>query len=512
MYEILVQAVLDGADDIHSYIYLGGGLELPVAGKEIAEMMSSLNITEENRPFTAYGYLFRLDSLNGKIMGERRLDELNRFARYLSSLHENERAQLARFAGRHTHLTPTECMTDTPLLIGEDTREFTVAIMPEEYHSVPSVGYLHLPATDEEFIDAFDRARTVDIGYYIGVRECRRPFLNDILPSKPELFELNHLAERLAELDEIESLFFEAMVKMEKEPPNVARLINLTYNLDDCVLAPAQGLEELGRFAVQNGFYTEFDNLKDEMLETLNYQKLGELYKKEYGGVFVDGCLVMTLSPESEMESTYDGNPPVPELKPRHVFRLFLASSIEDGKGVYLDLPASVYDMNLAAKRLGRPNLTGCDFIICRSSIPKLNESLTGSESIYELSDLAEYLQMLRDDGDLPKYKAALEITNCADFSDYFSLAENLHNYEYYPEMISEYDYGEWELLGEYKLDSACAGMEHFNFAAFGRERMKQNGVVSTPYGMIRRIGPEQELTPQDDVQRNNPDAGMKFK
>jgi hypothetical protein len=47
-------------------------------------------------------------------------------------------------------------------------------------------------------------------------------------------------------------------------------------------------------------------------------------------------------------------------------------------------------------------------------------------------------------------------------------------------------------------LQYTSNGLEHFNFAAFGRERMKQNGVISTPYGMIRMICSEQKLTQQD--------------
>lgn len=152
MYEILLREMVDGADGSGDYTMLGEGLGLPATNEAIAEMMRLVNITEKYRPFTACGYSFRLDELNGKITGKRRLDELNRSAKYLFTLRENERTQLARFAGRRTRLTTAECMTDTPLFIGEVTWEFTVAIMPNEYHSVPSVGYLHLPASNEEFI------------------------------------------------------------------------------------------------------------------------------------------------------------------------------------------------------------------------------------------------------------------------------------------------------------------------------------------------------------------------
>lgn len=504
MYEILVLEMLDGLNG--NRIYLGHDLELPATDEIINKMMAGLNITEKERPFTAYDYRFRLDALNNKITGERRLDELNRFAKYLSTLQEYERDQLVRFANRRTRLSPTECMTDPPLFIGEDMREFTVAIMPLEYHSVPSVGYLHLPATQEEFIDAFDRARAFDTKYYIDLRECRCRFFWDALPEAPELFELNHLAERIASLDYNEILFFEAMVKMEKNPPDMARLINLTYNLDNCVITRASSLWELGRFAIDNNFFPELEAFPKEDYRYLNFKALGQRFQDEQGGVFVGGCFIANLAREDEIKTPYSGNPPVPNLKQSHILRLFLECSPENGRAVWLNLPANNYDMEQTAKQLGWENLADRGFICCRSSIPKLDKALTGNKNIYELNDFAEHLASLRDQGELPKYKAALEITNCADLSDLITLAENLNNYEFYPEIVSEYDYGEWELLGQYKLDHTSPGMEHFDFAVFGRERMKQNGVVSTPYGMIRMAGPEQKLGQQDSS-----NAGMQF-
>lgn len=504
MHEIYVTSVLDGSGN--NYTNLVDGLELPASDEAIAEAMRSFRITEQEYPLTASGYRFRLNALNGTVTGERRLDELNRFAKYLSTLQEKEREQLTRFAGRRTRLTPTECMVEAPLFIGEDTREFTVAVIPEEYHSVPSVGYLQLPASPEEFIDALDWARVADAGYSIEVWECRRLFLRKLLPREPELFELNHLAERLSTLDETESLLFEAMVAMEKKP-DVARLINLTHNLDNCVIVSAGNLPALGKFALDNGFFPEFDTVATEMFSYLNYEALGRRFQEENGGVFAGGFFITNLAGENEMKTPYSGRPPVPDLRPDHVLRLLLECSREDGRTVWLGLPAGNDEMDRAAGQLGWESLEGRGFIRCQSGIPKLDELLTGSESIHELSDFAEHLQYLRNQGDLPKYKAALEIAGCSDLAGCVALAENLGNYTFYPEIVSEYDYGEWELLGMYKLDATCPGMEHFHFAAFGRERMQENGVVSTPYGMIRETGPEQELTEQPDASN----AGMQF-
>lgn len=508
--EITIHNVLDGQSDSGDYTMLGvGGLELPTNNETIEAIMRAAGVSLKPYTAAAFGYRFKMNELNGRIIGNHTLTELNQFARYLASLREPEREQLARFAARFTRLTPVQCMIETPLFWDRNEREFVVALLPEEYHSSPSIGYLHLPATAVEFIDAIDRARTDGRESYIEVREVKRPYLRDSVMERPNLYELNYLAERLTGLTDNENLFFEAMVRLEKEPPSVPRLINLTYNLENCVLTDAGNHDELGRFAVESGFFPEFDNVPELVLKTIDYEQLGARFKKEQNGVFVDDCFIANLAAETEMAAPYNGKPPVPDLKPRCVMRLLLEYSQLDGDPVYLDLPASIYDINLAAKRLGWESLSGHDFMCCQSSIPRLDKTLSGNEDIHELADFAETLESLRWNGELQKYKAALEIAGCSTLADFAELAERLDQYEFRPEIVNAYDYGEWELLGMYKLDHTCPGMQHFDFAAFGRERLGQQGDSITPYGLISKKDVEQTLS--QDEQADPDMGGIKF-
>ena len=466
--EIRIHSVLDTDPETGAHITRStGNLDLPASDEEIANAIKLAGVKLNPHQPTSFDYSFKLDWLNGKIVGPHKISELNSLARYLKSLSAEDCQKLRRFAARCVHLTPSECMIDTPRFYGN--REFVVAIIPEQFHSVPPVGHLRLPAPDEEFIDAIDRARSDGAEFYIEVRDLKRSYLEDSVLDCTNLYALNHLAQRLQEMDGTDELLFEALVKMEKSTPNVARLINLSHNLEHCVLAPASDFDELGHFALENNFFPEYDTIPEELFDMLDYEKIGRRVHDEQGGIFLNGCYIVNLASEGEMLELYTGNPKMPNLLPESVMRLHLAQSETDGNPVYLQLPATERDIETTAKSLGWESIGGRFFISCHSGIAKLDAALTGRENIYVLSDFAECM----------------------------SLVNRLAEYKFNPEIVTAADYGEMELLRLHKLDRSCAGMEHFDFVAFGKVCLAQNGAQITPYGAIIKV-PNAQTISQD--------------
>ena len=148
----------------------------------------------------------------------------------------------------------------------------------------------------------------------------------------------------------------------------------------------------------------------------------------------------------------------------------------------------------MTAKSLGWESVGGRFFISCHSGIAKLDAALTGFENIYMLSDFAEVLRDLRLRGELPKYKAALDICENPDFEECMTLVNRLSEYKFNPEIVTASDYGEMEMLRRYKLDRTCPGMEHFDFSVFGKVCLAQNDAQITPYGAIMKIPNAQAL------------------
>ena len=151
---------------------------------------------------------------------------------------------------------------------------------------------LDLPATDYELLDAMEQLQPED---------GKRPYLEshaveeynylDKRIQETDLFRLNALAKRLAELDGRDMAVFEGLVCMdlqkgEKAIP-IGSLIDYAYSGDCChVVEDVVTDEELGRFLVENGFIPEAEDLSDEALKLLDYARIGKEHREAEGSAF----------------------------------------------------------------------------------------------------------------------------------------------------------------------------------------------------------------------------------
>ena len=158
-----------------------------------------------------------------------------------------------------------------------------------------------MPATDYELLDALDKLRLstadklyFDICDYYGYNYLA-PFISDAL----NLYELNALSRKLADLNPAQQTAFAGLLKMEVEKRDgdilVPKLIDLAYSADCChVVAEALNDSQLGRFYADNGFIPLTENVPDSVYELLDFEALGRKARNEEGGVFVDrdtyGC------------------------------------------------------------------------------------------------------------------------------------------------------------------------------------------------------------------------------
>gem|GEM_PF-186768 len=409
-------------------------------------------------------------------------------------------------------IQPESKLKNLPVPVVEQPKEFSVALKAADYNYAPSVGYLDLPATQPEILDAMDRARVRDgQEYIVEICDVHREYLCPLLPENPSLYELNYLAERLSELNDFEAVCFEGVVQMEKEPPDPARLINFTYNLDSCQIAEARNDAELGRFYAENDFVTELEGVSDKVFALLDFEKLGRSMREAENGVFLKSCYVVQPVAEQNLVFPYDGNPPKPEAEPAYIFRLYaIDPNGAAASGMWLELPADEHTLAQLERQLGVSSMdSDCVFTQCVSEIPQLNAAFSGYEDIGELNDFAHKLSEIKANGELPKYKAALELTMCEDLSDCVRLADNLNAYDYYPNAVTAADCGEQEFFAIHGLHHDDEGMEYFDFAAFGKKYMEANGVVSTPYGMIRGNGLEQTLAYEPEQGNSGPQMGI---
>ena len=178
--------------------------------------------------------------------------------------------------------------------------EFHVEVSNGKQDGYATAVMLDLPASWSEFHDAMERARVED------ARDCRIEIckiqsieLRAALDKHPRnLYELNLLAQRLTMLQPEQKMPFAGLVTMEvqkkKESVPLNRLINLTFNTENCCVAShVKNDKELGRLFYDSEMFSEeamalLDTMEhgsrhmDELLAVLSRQ-----HRETIGGVFV---------------------------------------------------------------------------------------------------------------------------------------------------------------------------------------------------------------------------------
>jgi len=239
--------------------------------------------------------------------------------------------------------------------------EFTVEISRPGELGLSTSADLELPATQAEYHDAMEKARTTDYKatYSTELLDCERDWLCPHIPENVNLLELNLLAIRMDKYIKDEMDVFEGMVNIETkrnggEPIPLPRLINLTFSTENChVAGNITNDTQLGKFLYENDFLSDGDV---RALQALNeagrpvsdlLALLGKEHRANEGGTFTS----------SGRYVEFDGS--VNEAYVPHEMAYFESSGapvvLEISKGFFNDPD---YDNDLTAT-LGLPATAG---------------------------------------------------------------------------------------------------------------------------------------------------------
>jgi hypothetical protein len=369
----------------------------------------------------------------------------------------------------------------------------TATIYRDDLLDVPGYNgtYLRLPANIGEIQDAKERARISDGQPYL-VEEIVDNSGEEInyIPNDPPLAELNFFAQRLSGMTDDDLLLFRACVKMENSLPDMQRLINLTYNLQECVVASAVGNDEaLGKFLVDSDMVDSMLNVPDEVLGYIDYAKIGKSRRESTNGVFLNGAYIENLA--DQFRTVYDGaHLPEQPAESFGVFRLLLQKgSLEPEKenSVWLALPAKQENINSVLRELKAASLDDCVIVRSESTVPHFENQFTPDANIDEIIVLADRISQLKDKGQLPQYKAALKFTDCTDLNLAVDLTANLNCYDFFPEVYSAEDYGRQLFIQRYNIRPDDPDLKLIQLDRYGFEKMKLDGATNTDYGFVRR-------------------------
>ena len=376
---------------------------------------------------------------------------------------------------------------------------------------------LSLPVSQYEMMDAFEQLRTEPAeDVYWQVDEFYHcDFLAPHLDARMSIFEFNALTEQLSKLGAWQETALAGLLQMQEQKHiqensgviTAQELLTLAYNTDCCqVLAEVHTDEELGKFYVENGFREDLDALPERVYELLDYAKIGKQMRAAENGVFTRSGYVI------QMEKLQ----PLPDYEPQreisYMIRLTLMNHENEQKTAVLDLPATEQRLLEVQNELDAPEWFDAQFTGCDAIAPQLNTLLTDVEDLPKINELAKSLQELKADGQLTKFKAVVDATQCETLDDVFDRIEKL------PQYCFETKIRDKDALVRDELEFVLGGKDadliykHLNREAYAEDVLKQYGAEITPYGMVNRadFGPLHEPIPeQQQEQTLEPQMGM---
>lgn len=181
----------------------------------------------------------------------------------------------------------------------------------------PFYAVLDLPATAQQIKDARQKARITgreDMTYqeisFLGFDPL--PDLEHLRLDTTTVEELNYLAQRLDALSDEQFIIYQALFDQRfgdvdsDELLSVKDLINMTYGLDSVMVASnIHNDEQLGQFVIENDLHPDVAAIPDNSLYLLDKRRIGELQRKNEGGVLWGGFYV--VAGDYEIPEVYDG-------------------------------------------------------------------------------------------------------------------------------------------------------------------------------------------------------------
>ena len=161
--------------------------------------------------------------------------------------------------------------------------------------------------------------------------------------------------------------------------------------------------------------------------------------------------------------------------------------------GYSLVLPADEEYLSAAKSYLGVGDFAEALIRDVRFKVPYIGELIcdTDCPSVEEYNEFAEAMESIwQKDGALLTYAAVLDAERPDTLGRAYELLQNLENYERIVE--GTYGYGQQRLQETLGLDDEAIYklVGYMDFEKYGKECMEADGVVTTEFGLLRRLEP----------------------
>ena len=374
----------------------------------------------------------------------------------------------------------------------------TVAVTSKaEPEDTEHITWLYLPMVQEEIDRALQRAGIMNLAdARLRLEDTQLPDEVDMLldMEQENLADLNALAQAARPLSNDDIIKLGAAVAMAR-PQSAEEIKMLAESLDLFDFVPGVHTPtEYGKYMIQQSGHFDYDENLDAFYD---YEKYGTERMNEEDGMFTDYGYIaykggITLK---EVMECGQGEQPAPEPwrgeNRDEILRMTLYA--KNKAGYSLVLPADEEYLSVAKSYLGVGDFAEAVSRDVRFKVPYIGELIcdTDCPSVEEYNEFAEAMEDIwQKDGALLTYAAVLDAERPDTLGRAYELLQNLENYERIVE--GTYGYGQQRLQETLGLDDAAVEMldGYMDFEKYGEECMEADGVVTTEFGLLRRLEP----------------------
>lgn len=174
-----------------------------------------------------------------------------------------------------------------------------------------------------------------------------------------------------------------------------------------------------------------------------------------------------------------------------HIFEVYLINKArhteQNPVAEWVQLPTDAENMKAAFARIGVDGIDPSEYEVAayESPVDGLTDRFRPGESLDELNYLAALLAQ-RSQEEREKFAAAMiHGDHAASIADAINLTHNLDCYWLYPTVHNSEDYGHYVVDELDELELPEAAKKYFDYKAFGRDAVREDGGTFTDYGYI---------------------------
>lgn len=342
---------------------------------------------------------------------------------------------------------------------------------------------LELPATDYELLDVLDRLGDgEDAASQCSVDCLKFGYLGRYV-NGVSLYELNELAYRLEGMNDLYQTAFRGVVELESSIPNAGRLIDLAENVYNIPIAQNIGTDEqLGRFLVNNELCLADEEISDNVLEYLDYARIGREHRLRENGIIINGVYIERGGEIPSVQRQF-----APPERPKHTVLLDVESV---ARHILLDLPASADDIDRALELLGADQRDDITLKCVDCAAPALTRLIDAAQDMDMINRLAVSLNSM-DRKQLVKFKAVADAVKPINIEQAVWLAGHMDDYILDRKLHDPVDVAEDVLKVSVGIAERELLLPFLDRKGFGEAVLKQQNGALSPYGYVQRADGE---------------------